>query len=303
MLNLPTLRQLQFFQALIRCRSFSKAAEECFVSQSALSTAIKELERGIGRQLIDRSTRAFALTVVGEDVAARAAAILAMSEDLVRAARARKRLDGPFHLGVIPTIAPFILPRAAAELRERFPKLLLYLREDLTASLVERLAAGLIDAAVLALPYAIPRSEVIDIADDPFWFAAARGHRLAKSERLTVDDLKGEDLMLLEDGHCLRDQAIEACKLQHPAAASFAATSLFTLVQMVEAGVGATLLPEMAVKAGLARSDRIAVRPFAPPVPARRIGLAWRKGSGRGDEAEAVAEAFRKVLRAPPPGA
>lgn len=298
MIVLPTLRQLQFFLALARRKSFSKAAEDCLVSQSTLSSAIKELESILGAQLVDRSTRAFALTPAGEEAADRAAPILAMVEDLARSATERRPLDGPFHLGVIPTIAPFLLPKAAPKLKKAYPKLELFLREDLTANLVERLGAGLLDAIVLALPYDIPGTEVIEVGVDPFWFACAPDSEMAADKVMTPGGLKQANLLLLEDGHCLRDHALAACRLRDPGvAATFGATSLFTLAQMVRAGLGATLLPEMAVKAGFAKSAGLAVAPFADPPPARRIGLAWRKGSGRRAEAEAIARVLSGALK------
>jgi LysR family hydrogen peroxide-inducible transcriptional activator len=294
---LPTLRQLQFFAALARRRSFSKAAEDCLVSQSTLSSAIKELEGLLGAALVDRSTRAFALTPAGDDVARRAGPILAMTEDLARAVGERRPLEGPFALGVIPTIAPFLLPAAAPRLREAFPRLELFLREDLTAALVERLNAGLLDAALLAFPYDAPALDHVEIGEDPFWFAAPATHALARRKRVSPADLGGEPLLLLEDGHCLRDHAIDACRLQAPeTAAAFGATSLFTLVQMAQSGLGATLLPEMAVKAGLAKSAGLAAVPFAAPAPSRRVGLAWRKGSGRREEAEMLAQALTQFF-------
>jgi LysR family hydrogen peroxide-inducible transcriptional activator len=297
MIALPTLRQLQFFAALARRKSFSKAAEDCFVSQSTLSSAIKELEGILGAQLVDRSTRSFALTPAGEETAARAASILATTEDLVRRAGARRPLDGPFHLGVIPTIAPFLLPAAAPLLKKSFPKLELFLREDLTAALAERLSAGLLDAAALAFPYELDGAETVEIGEDPFWLASSPDDPLTNKKAVRLADLVGVNLLLLEDGHCLRDHAIDACKLRRPdAAAAYGATSLLTLTQMVQSGLGATLLPEMAVKAGLADTTGLRVAPFAAPAPARRIGLAWRKGSGRREEALAIAEILRKTM-------
>lgn len=299
MIVLPTLRQLQFFLALARRRSFSKAAAECLVSQSTLSSAIKELEGALECQLVDRSTRAFGLTPVGEEVAERATRILAMTEDLARAAAARRPLESPFHLGVIPTIAPFLLPRAAPAFKKSYPKLELYLREDLTANLVERLGAGLLDAAILALPCDVGGAEVIDIAEDRFWLVVGRERPLALRKSVALKDLEGENLLLLEDGHCLREHALDACKLRRPqAAAAFGATSLFTLIQMVEAGLGATLVPEMAVESGIARTPGLVAIPFVEPQPARRVGLAWRKGSGRREEAEAIATILGAALEA-----
>ncbi len=290
---LPTLRQLQFFMALIRRQSFSKAADDCFVSQSTLSSAIKEMELLLGRQLVDRSTRSFALTPAGEEVAARASEILAATEDLVRAASGRRPLEGAFHLGVIPTVAPFLLPRATQDLNKSHPTLELYLREDLTAALAERLSAGLIDAALMAFPYEIAGADSIEIADDPFWFACAPDHEFAGRDALDTDDLAGCELLLLEDGHCLREHAIDACQLANrSASSSFGGTSLFTLAQMARTGLGATLLPEMAVRDGLAKAAGLVAIPFRDPKPSRKIGVAWRRGSGRRDEAEAVAKVF-----------
>ncbi|WP_425410882.1 hydrogen peroxide-inducible genes activator [Hyphococcus sp.] len=297
MTPLPTLRQLQFFMALVRRESFSKAAEDCLVSQSTLSSAIKEMEGLMDQQLVDRSTRAFALTPAGEEVASRAPALLAGAEDLVRAASCRNLLEGAFTLGVIPTIAPFMLPRIAKALNKAFPKLRLYLREDLTATLAERLAAGLIDAAILAFPYDLPGIDSIEIGDDQFWFACAASHPLAHKKSLKRGDIRGCELLLLEDGHCLREHAIDACELRdRDATASFGGTSLFTLAEMTKSGLGATLLPDMAVKAGLATRAGLKVIPFAKPVPSRKIGVAWRRGSGRREEAISLAETIKSAV-------
>jgi len=297
MIALPTVRQLQFFRALARRKSFSKAAEDCLVSQSTLSSAIKELEGVLRCQLVDRSTKSFALTPAGEAVVARAERILALTEDLARSAASREPLEGPFHLGVIPTIAPFLLPRVSPKLRTAFPKLELYLREDLTANLVDRLSAGLLDAAILAFPYDAQGAEIIDLGEDRFYFAARPDHPHTAKKAVSLADLSGETLLLLEDGHCLRDHAIDACKLARSGpAAGFGATSLFTLTQMALSGLGATLLPGMAVEAGLAKSSGLKTVPFVEPAPSRRIGLAWRRASGRRDEAEALAGVFKEAM-------
>ncbi len=299
MIPLPTLRQLQFFLALVRRGSFSKAAGDCLVSQSTLSSAIKELESVLNRQLVDRSTRRFSLTPAGKDVAQRAARLLAEAEDLARSASEQKPLDGPFNLGVIPTVAPFLLPLTTPGLAKKFPKLELFLREDLTASLSDRLAEGSIDAALLAFPYDLPGAEWIEIGEDPFLVAAPVGSPLARRKSIKSADLKGAHLLLLEDGHCMREHALDACQLrQDDVSGTFAATSLFTLTQMVRAGLGATLLPKMAVDSGLAANAGLAVTRLAAPSPARTIGLAWRKGSGRRYECELLADYFKASLRA-----
>ncbi|MEX0645166.1 MAG: hydrogen peroxide-inducible genes activator [Parvularculaceae bacterium] len=302
MIALPTLRQLQFFTALARRKSFSKAAEDCFVSQSTLSSAVKELEGLLGAQLVDRTTRSFALTPAGEETATRAATLLAAAEDLTRQAAARRPLEGPFALGVIPTIAPFLLPSATPLLKKAYPKLELFLREDLTANLAERLLSGLLDAAVLALPYEVAGAEMVEIGEDPFWLACSPDDPLTNKKNLRPADLAGVNLLLLEDGHCLREHAIDACKLRRPDAAAYGATSLLTLTQMVQSGLGATLLPEMAVKSGLADATGLSVARFAAPAPARRIGVAWRKGSARREEALAIAEILKKAMAEKPFG-
>ena len=301
MIPLPTLRQLQFFLALVRRQSFSRAAVDCLVSQSTLSSAIKELEGLLDRQLVDRSTRRFSLTPMGKDVAERAAEILALSEDLARSVSTRAPLVGPFNLGVIPTIAPFLLPKATPAIGKKFPDLELYLREDLTAALAERLAEGSLDAALLAFPYELPGVDWIEIGEDPFLFAGPPGSPLTARKSIRPSDLKAAHLLLLEDGHCLREHALDACRLRKgDIADAFGATSLFTLTQMVRAGLGATLLPKMAVDAGLAADAGLSIAPLAPPAPARIIGLAFRKGSGRREDCALLAALFRDILGASP---
>src|SRR3990167_3003376 len=297
MIPLPTLRQLQFFQALVRRQSFSRAASDCLVSQSTLSSAIKELETVLDRHLVDRSTRHFSLTPAGKDVAERAARILAAAEGLARSISTRKPLEGAFTLGVIPTIAQFLLPLATPGLAKKFPKLELFLREGLTAALAERLADGSLDAALLAFPYDLTGAEWIEIGEDPFFFAAPAGSPLTARKSLSSADLKGAHLLLLEDGHCMREHALDACKLrQDDVAGAFGATSLFTLTQMVRAGLGATLLPKMAIDAGLASNAGLAIAPLAAPAPSRTIGLAWRKGSGRREDCEMLAAHFKEAF-------
>lgn len=297
---LPTLRQMQFFVALARRKSFSRAAEDCLVSQSTLSSAIKELEHILDATLVDRTSRSFCLTPVGETVLRQAEEMLALAEDMVRGVVKTEPLAGAVRLGVIPTIGPFILPQAMPLFEKRYPKLSLYLREDLTAPLVEKLRAGLIDIALIAFPYEAEGLETMVFAEDPFWFACAPDHELAGRKSVRPEELVGEDLMLLEDGHCLRDHALSACQLQmRETANTFGATSLFTLTQMTRSGLGATLLPDMAVKQGLAKSASLSVVPFSgrpEERPKRQIGLAWRRGSGFEEEAEAMALVFSEAL-------
>jgi len=294
---LPTLRQLQFFVALARRGSFSKAAEDCLVSQSTLSAAVKELEGVLGGALVDRTTRRFALTPRGERALERASKILVDAEELVREAHGSEPMTGPFRLGVIPTLGPFLIPFAAPAIRRAFPRLELKLREGLTATLIEELRAGALDAAILAFPYEADGIDHVEIGSDPFFVVAPKGSALAKKTSVDLDDLPTDGLLLLEDGHCLRDHALQACRLREPElAGAFGATSLFTLVQMVAGGLGVTLAPRIAIEAGIADNPAVAVTPFADPVPKRVIGVAWRAGSNRAEEARALAEALRPAF-------
>jgi LysR family hydrogen peroxide-inducible transcriptional activator len=283
---------MQFLTALARRESFSRAAEDCFVSQSTLSAGIKEFETILGAQLVDRTARRFGLTPLGEEVARRSEAMLAEARSLVRLAEAKPPLTGELRLGLIPTIGPFLLPSLLPRLEAAYPALHLYLREGLTAELIDGLQAGRLDLAILALPFEVQGLETLTFARDPFVFACPPGHRLAKRDVVTSADLAEERLMLLEDGHCLRDHALSACRLQDRATAdAFGATSLFTLAQMVRSGLGTTLLPRLAVGSGLAEGAGLVAVPVRDggEEPARDLGLAWRKGSGRGAEAQALA--------------
>jgi len=300
MQHLPTLRQLQFFEALCRSGSFSRAAELCFVSQSTLSSGIKELESVLDGALVDRSAKGFALTPAGEEVRRRAEDLLADARDLVRAASTtRPLLDGPYRLGLIPTIGPFLLPDAMPTIEAAFENLKLYLREDLTVNLVDLLRTDQIDMAVLALPIEAEGLDSAIFAQDPFLFVCRDDHPFAKRKKLKTDDLADEPLLLLEDGHCLRDHALSACRLTKSAdGGSFAATSLFTLVQMVRSGLGVTLLPKLAINHGLA--DDLVVIPVEDPdgsPPTRDLGLVWRRSSRRTDEAKALLPLLEESIR------
>jgi LysR family hydrogen peroxide-inducible transcriptional activator len=293
---LPTLRQLQFLIALAEHGSFSRAAEASHVTQPTLSAAVKELESILGTVLVERGARGAVLTPAGTAVLERARIVMTEAEDLVTAAQAAgEPLTGSFKLGVIPTIAPFLLPRVLPALRAAYPNLELFLREDLTARLYEGLRERRLDAALVALPFEAPGIDSYAIASDEFLFASDQHHPLARKDKLKASDLKGEPLLLLEDGHCLRDHALAACSAGE-ARSDFAATSLHTLVQMVRSGMGATLLPKMAVDAGLVERMGLNVQSFDPPVAGREIGIAWRRGSARADEAIKIADAIKSEL-------
>jgi LysR family hydrogen peroxide-inducible transcriptional activator len=291
----PTLRQLQFLAALKASGSFVRAAEAVGVTQPTLSAGVKELEAVLGVTLVERGRSGAVLTPAGEEATRRAGEVLAEVDGLVRAARrAGGPLTGVFRLGAIPTIAPFLLPRALRALRARFPDLRLVLKEDISARLVDALRARTLDAAIIALPYEAAGIETEAFADDEFLLVTPPGHPLARQDHLAPADLAGQDLLLLEDGHCLRDHALSVCKLpQSRAAAEVGATSIHTLVQMVAGGMGVTLLPKIAADGGVARGAAVATRPFDSPVVGRSIGIAWRAGGAREKEARLIAETLR----------
>jgi len=293
---LPSLRQLQYLKLLAEHGSFSRAAESAHVTQPTLSAGIHELERALGAPVVDRARSGVILTAVGEEAVRRAADILARTEDLVQAAKsAGQALTGRFRLGVIPTIAPFLLPKALPLLRERFPRLKLFLREDLTHRLIESLKSGALDAALIALPYEVSGLDYDVVGEDELLAMAPANHPMSAQAQAPLSMLQ-DGLILLEDGHCLRDQALEICGLNPPKASEeglFAATSLHTLVQMVGSGLGVSLLPAMAMEAGLANDAPVAVRPLGANHPSRRIVVAWRSGSSREVEGRLLAETLR----------
>lgn len=292
---LPTLRQLQYLKLLAEHASFSRAADAASVSQPALSAGIQELEKVLGAPVVERTRGAVQLTAVGAEAVSRAEDVLARTEDLVEAARnAGRPLSGRLRLGIIPTVAPFLLPATLPGLKAAYPALRLFIREDLTSRLIAGLKAGQLDSAVIALPYAASGIDHARISDDEILAAAPVGHPLASGGDIQPGALKGEDLILLEDGHCLRDQALAAVDIDAPRGEDvFAATSLHTLVQMVSSGLGVSFLPAMAVKAGLADDKGVVVRSFAAEAPKREIVVAWRSGSSRAAEARLLAEAMR----------
>lgn len=292
---IPTLRQLQFLVALGESGSFSRAAEACHVTQPTLSAGIKELEDLFGVPLAEREARGATLTHAGEIAAARASALLADAHALVQAVTCAGALfSGPFHLGAIPTIAPFVLPQIVGLLTRKYPDLKLYLTEDRTQRLVDQLRARTLDAAFIALPWDAPGIEVKTLLDDEFLLAAPAGHPLSRKNGLSPDDLKDEDLMLLEDGHCLREHSLSLCRLKpRPGREQVAATSLGTLVNMVAGGLGVSLIPRLAADYGLPIGSDVAIRPFTTPVIGRQIGIAWKTGSPREAEAREIGEIVR----------
>ena len=301
---LPTLRQLHYLKLLAEQGSFSRAAEAAHVTQPTLSAGIQELERILGAPVVDRSRSGLILTAVGEEAVRRAGDVLARAEDLVQAARsAGQPLSGRFRLGVIPTVAPFLLPRALPVLRDAYPALRLFLREDMTGKLIAGLKSGALDAALIALPWDIAGLEWAVVGQDALMAAAPANHRFAAQRTVSPEALEGEEMILLEDGHCLREHALAACRLDEPRTGgahagdegAFAATSLATLVQMVGSGLGVTLLPAMAVEAGITEHEPVMVRPLGGEHAAREIVVAWRAGSSRAREGRMLAALLRDL--------
>ena len=299
MAALPSLRQLRYLLALAEHLNFTRAAEASFVSQSTLSTGLKELETTLGVQLVERDKQTVALTVVGEAVVARARQVLAAAEDLSDfASDAARPMQGQLRLGVIPTIAPFVLPTVMPSLREKFPQLQLALREDLTAHLLDRLRKRQLDFALIALPYDTDDLRVLPLYKDRFWLVGREGDPAVTGKAIRLSGEWTERLLLLEEGHCLRDHALQACSATEVASVDgIEATSLLTLVQMVASGMGVALLPEMAVQSGLLNNLALKSRPLAAPAPERVIALVTRSTSAHMAEFEAIAKVMSSVSR------
>lgn len=296
--HLPTVKQLRYFVALAEHRHFGKAAAACHVSQSAFSVAIRELESLLGANLVDRTNRKVTITATGREVAARAKRCLRDLAALAEAARRENRpLEGPLHLGVIPTIAPFLLPRVLPAVRKAFPALKLYLHEDVTDKLHEQLMDGALDVMLLALPYDLPGIERIVLFRDRFRLAVRKGTRLVDPRHYRPDRLPDGSVLLLREGHCLREHAIDACRIRDTEKMSaFSASSLLTLIEMVDADLGVTFLPEMAEGSALLQNTQVATYPL-PDSNYRNIGLAWRRGSPRRDEFEMLGRFIAEEVR------
>jgi LysR family hydrogen peroxide-inducible transcriptional activator len=289
---LPTLRQLAYLVELAERLNFRVAAEAQFVTQSTLSAGIKELETQLGVQLVERDNRNVRLTAIGENVVARAKELLAAATDLAEAARAATRpLSGPLRLGAIPTIAPYLLPSVLPALRRAHPELKLYLREDLTSVLLERLRAGRLDVALIALPFDTGDLYLRELFRDEFSLVTREADRAPGNKGVALRKIDTGDMLLLEEGHCLRDHAIAACGPRRGTWESrVEATSLTTLIQMVEGGLGVTLLPSITLEAGILKGTRLVARRLSPPVPSRTLALVARRTSPRRRDADLLAD-------------
>jgi LysR family transcriptional regulator, hydrogen peroxide-inducible genes activator len=281
-MGMVTLRQLRYFEALARHRHFGKAAGDCAISQPALSMQIRELEQSLGGPLVERRPNELVLTELGAEVARRAEQLLTAASDLVDFAKHRqKTLSGVLRLGVIPTIAPYLLPRVLPAVLKQYPELKLEMRETQTDILLDELGRGMLHLLILALPAGDAEIATLQLFDDPFLLAVPADDPLPAKSRVTAGAVSQRQLILLEEGHCLRDQALAFCSMQSSnTPAGLGATSLVTVMQMVANGYGATLLPRIAIDAGLA-DKRVKLLRFTDPEPRRNIGLAWRRTSPR----------------------
>jgi LysR family hydrogen peroxide-inducible transcriptional activator len=293
------LRDLRYLVALADERHFGKAAERCFVSQPTLSAQVRKLEEYLGVPLVERQPKRVALTPTGEKVVRRARTLLQEADAIVDLARTdRDPLAGALKLALIPTVGPYLLPHVVGRLRKELPRLKLMLYEYQTEPLLQKLRAGEIDLGIVALPVVLDGLEAAELYDEPFMLAVPAAHALADVERVKLDDLRGETLLLLEDGHCLRDQALEVCsRIRVNEAQDYRATSLETLRQMVAAGHGVTLLPELAAETPVGTARGLRIKPFTRPAPSRTLGAVWRKSTTRGPAIEAIVAAVRGAMR------
>jgi LysR family hydrogen peroxide-inducible transcriptional activator len=286
------LKDLRYLVAVAETRHFGRAAAKCFVSQPTLSAQLRKLEQNLGVQLIERRPRRITLTEAGEEIARRAREMIETGEAILTAAQTRRDpLAGQLRLALLPTIGPYLLPQVALRIRKALPRLELMLYEYRTEPMLERLRNGDIDVGILALPVPVEGLVTRELFVEPFVLALPESHPLAARTQVRIDDLDQETLLLLEDGHCLRDQALAVCARSGVREKQdFRATSIETLRQMVASGVGVTLLPTLATRGAYGAVRGMTTRPFAKPVPSRRIGAVWRKSSARAAAIGAVCE-------------
>jgi len=293
------LRALQYFVKLADLKHFSKAADACFVSQPTLSTQIKKLEEELGVQLVERAPKMIMLTPVGEEIADRARLVLSDIEQIRTVARRSSNpADGVLRLGLFPTLAPYFLPHVVPSIRKQFPNLRLQLAEEKTEDVLRLLRQGHVDAGVLALPIRGDGMEVEVLFEEPFVLALPADHPLVERKNVSMQDLAGAELLLLEEGHCLRDHALEVCALADAhERVDFHATSMETLRQMVAAEVGITLMPLLSVQPPIPATPNVVVRRFAEPMPSRTIAMVWRSSSALSGFLRQFAEILKTLPR------
>jgi LysR family hydrogen peroxide-inducible transcriptional activator len=290
----PTLKQLQYFLALTETGHFGRAADRCFVSQSAFSNAIQELEKALKTQLVDRTNRNVTITATGQEVAVQARLVIRDVDSLVEIARGTSEpLSGELRLGIIPTIAPFMLPGTLPKLRKQYPNLELLLTEDQTERVYRRLMDGELDVVLLALPWQLHGTEEMPLFNDAFYLACREDTARVDPKNYRFNRLDSDSILLLEDGHCLREHALAACRIRNTQKVRrFGASSLLTLIEMVDADLGITFLPEMARGSSMLSNTRVKLYAMGEQ-SYRTIGLVWRKGSQRADEFRLLGEFLR----------
>lgn len=291
-----SIKQLKYLCAVAEHRHFSKAATACHVTQSTLSAAIQELEFQLGVKVFERNKKTVLITAQGEKLLLQARIILGDVEDFISLARAHETpLSGDLRLGVIPTIGPFLLPPILSDLRKSYSKLKLYLKEEMSAQLLQQLQQGQLDLIIVAFPYPMPNMETVSLFQDEFLLCLPPGHELEKLQKVKQQQLRGQSLLLLEEGHCLRDHALEACKLESADTdLVYQGTSLHTLVQMVANGLGLTLLPAIAVNADVLGDTQLQLKHFSNENVSREIGMAWRKSDPRREEYLLLADLIKE---------
>ena len=291
-MHIPTLRQLRYLVTLTETQHFGRAAEQCLVTQPTLSSGIQELEALLGVKLFERNKRTVIPTLIGIELSERAQKVLQQVEDIVDIShKGNEPLSGSLRLGAIPTIGPFLLPRVLPVLRKKYPNLKLYLSEDQSANLFKQLSAGALDVLILALPYDLDGARSIIVGDDPFYVAMPKDHALANHRVIRHEEIPEAEILLLEEGHCLREHALEACALKSSRGQDeVRGTSLYTLVQMVASGLGITFVPAMATQSDILKSADVVTVPMEASAKPRQIGLVWRRTSARENEFKLLAE-------------
>ena len=296
MASLPTIKQLRYLIAISETLNFTRAAEVCFVGQSTLSAGLKELEDSLGVQLVERDKHSVSLTPIGQEVVERAQRLIVQADDLVDFVEGSAgMMMGIIKLGVIPTIAPFLLPLFLPKMREQFPDLKIVLREDLTANLIDKLNRHELDFALIALPYDTKGFLMKELFNDEFWLIGKEDDPNLKNKEIQLTNRLTDRILLLEEGNCLRDHTLAACKKTEIASQNgIEATSLLTLVQMVEYGLGMALIPEMAIKSGLLKNTHLIARPLTAPAPNRKIALIARSSTARIKEFNALVKVIKR---------
>jgi LysR family hydrogen peroxide-inducible transcriptional activator len=294
--SLPTIKQLRYLIAISETLNFTRAAEVCFVGQSTLSAGLKELEDSLGVQLVERDKHSVSLTPIGQGVVERAQRLIVQADDLVDFVEGSAGvMMGVIKLGVIPTIAPFLLPLFLPKMREQFPELKIVLREDLTANLIDKLNRHELDFALIALPYDTKGFLMKELFNDEFWLIGKEDDPSLKNNEIQLTNRLTDRILLLEEGNCLRDHTLAACKKTEIASHNgIEATSLLTLVQMVEYGLGMALMPEMAIKSGLLKNTHLIARPLTAPAPNRKIALIARSSTARIEEFNALVQVIKR---------